>query len=89
MQTFTIPADVAEHLNKTAVVMEATAKRLEQLHRLFGDGEEDRQYPDGTTDEWSVSLDHSEVERLIHNARSVASFVAWLSKFGAETERAE
>jgi|AntRauTorcE11898_2_1112593.scaffolds.fasta_scaffold01106_5 hypothetical protein len=81
MKTFTIPADIAEHLTQIESAMRGTVTRLEYLHFLWGDGEEDNQFPDGTPDEWCVQIEHSEVERLIESLRNVGEFAGYLAKF--------
>ena len=81
MNTFIIPADVAAKLREIDEAMQGMATRLEKLHRVYGDGEADQVHDDGSVWEWQVSIDHSEVERLIANLRTAAAFAAWLSKF--------
>jgi hypothetical protein len=81
--TFIIPADVAAHARKVGEAMAKTAQRLERLHAIYGDGECDKDMGDGEIWEWTVDLDHSEVERMIANLRRVAEWSEWLAKFGA------
>lgn len=82
-QTFIIPADVAEHVRHIAAGMDKAAQRLEYLHKIYGDGNEDRDMGDGDVWEWTVDVEHSEMERLIETLRNVAEFNEWLGKFGA------
>ena len=83
IRTFMIPGEVADHARKAATVMQGEAERLEHLHRVFGDGEADEDMGGGDIWEWTVSLDHSEIERLIVNMRRVAEFAEWLARFEA------
>ena len=83
-----IPADVGQHLLRVEQAMQGTVARLEELHKLWGEDEEDREYPDGTIDEWHVQMRHSEAERLMENLRKVADLAGWLAKFSQGEEAA-
>jgi len=85
--TFRIPADIAAHAISTAEAMERTARYLERQHEIFAD--EDKLDDDGTVWEWSVSLDHSAVERLIANTREVGKFLNWLGQFAENDAQPE
>jgi len=81
MQTPIIPADVAEHLQRAENALQATVKRLEYLHFLYGDGAGDTELDDGEVMQWEVSIEHGEVEKLMQNLRNISEFVGWLAKF--------
>lgn len=78
-KTFLIPGDVAEHLRRVESVMQASVARLEYLHKVWGEGEEDDKF-----EEWHLEIAHSEAERLIESLRRTGSFAGWLAQFGAE-----
>ena len=76
-----IPHDVADMLRGISTVLSSHAKSLDRNLFLWGEGEEDTVYDDGAVYEWQVLLDHSEVEKLVHNLRDVAKFADHLAQF--------
>lgn len=74
-QTFTIPADVGEHLEKAAAVLIQSAEILKENFDLCRD-------PD--CPDWEVHIPHKNVELMERNLRSIAAFSSWLTQFFRE-----
>jgi hypothetical protein len=74
MTDIKIPAEIAARLAQMQTVTELMARKLERAHALWG--------ADQTDDEWTVNVDHDEIERIIANLRAIGEFTGWLAEFG-------
>ena len=76
-----IPAEVAEHLRRIEAAVNRHAEKLGVDHHYASMDAEDVANSDGSIREWSVLVDHGNVERLMDDLRSIAQFAGWLAEF--------